>query len=928
MNATPNAVLKHALEHIGRGWAIFPLHAVDSTGQVCTCKLKRECPEKNRGKHPANGDGFKSATVGEPEARKTFKAGDRNIGIATGQASGGLFAIDIDPGDGGIEQLAKLESELGALPSTAQARTGSGGTHYLFRTSETDLSISAGKNGGPFGAGVDHRSDGGSIVGVGSRSGRGPYTWVEGHSPDETPLAELPAAWVKRIRDHQNAGRQQAQEAARQREVTRGKRVFTDIEAAREAYNRANSRDWGHKTKCLTPGCPGNHGFGNHGKLKAIGKWSCRSPDHPETVGKKGDGHYLGDALDLDAALHGRSTTEHLIETGYLVRRTKAAGGAPGGGGPASPSATGAPSAQGGQPPQSSGILPAIFPGAGQLRDVVAEAWAALEAHNNRGANPELFIRGRQILRVVPSKNQGLQVVDAGVEHLCNVLKDAADWLRISPDGSEQAARPDLGVLTDMVTAPSLRLPELTTMLGAPVVGRSGQIIDRPRYHPAEKVWLDMPRGAMEPVPEKPTQADVDAAKHLVLDQLLADFPFWVEADKANAVAFLLTGFLQPFINDHTPLHAISANRPRIGKTELAKVQSELLLGSPLSTATYDTDDKEMHKAILTRFFHGGAPLYVLDNVAEEAGDHRGRHIERLKVRSPVLNQVLTTGCMEGRIITSKAYPKLNLLNVTWAMTGNNLQLDDELSARSTRIHLMRFGAGGDYVPPGGWKLPVDPNEWARRNRWRIVRALLVLVQSWLAAGQPTWAGLQINGFNRYCQVLGGILQHVGIPGFLDNYKYWQTSEYFSKTGTGPEASGLDPHATKLLKLFDLWWSRYQGKHLKGREVLQLVDEDKDLQPQVVAKVDDRPSESPEDRQKRELKARGATAGKFFEARAGKRFGPYILRRARPAGANSSEAWLERVAEAPFVENERPPGHVSEELQREIWGDPGDAAHA
>lgn len=42
------------------------------------------------------------------------------------------FVFDVDPRNGGAEELARLEREHGALPPTITARTGSGGEHRLF----------------------------------------------------------------------------------------------------------------------------------------------------------------------------------------------------------------------------------------------------------------------------------------------------------------------------------------------------------------------------------------------------------------------------------------------------------------------------------------------------------------------------------------------------------------------------------------------------------------------------------------------------------------------------------------------------------------------------------------------------------------------------------------------------------------------------
>jgi hypothetical protein len=54
---------------------------------------------------------------------------DSNVAIVTG---GGIIALDVDPRHGGTKSLKKLLRDR-SLPPTAQAITGSGGQHFLFR---------------------------------------------------------------------------------------------------------------------------------------------------------------------------------------------------------------------------------------------------------------------------------------------------------------------------------------------------------------------------------------------------------------------------------------------------------------------------------------------------------------------------------------------------------------------------------------------------------------------------------------------------------------------------------------------------------------------------------------------------------------------------------------------------------------------------
>lgn len=98
--------------------------------------------------------------------------------------------LDVD-GATGKESLQNLEAECGSLPPTRVVRTGGGGLHYYFSSSQK-IRNSAGKLGDH----LDIRGDGGYVIAPGARHLSGePYEWVDGHGPDDLPSASLPA-WI------------------------------------------------------------------------------------------------------------------------------------------------------------------------------------------------------------------------------------------------------------------------------------------------------------------------------------------------------------------------------------------------------------------------------------------------------------------------------------------------------------------------------------------------------------------------------------------------------------------------------------------------------------------------------------------------------------------------------------------------------------
>lgn len=174
-----NKMLESALTYASMGLAVFPL--------------------KFKGKEPATADGFKSATIDQEQIYAWWgkPPGDKNnIGIATGQISRNLLAIDIDKdpdkGIDGYESFTDWIGKFGVLPETAMTITGRGGNHLLYRTGEPERSRT---NLYP---GIDIRGEGGYIVAPPSVHPNGqPYEWEQeldeyGITPaDDTVLSFL-----------------------------------------------------------------------------------------------------------------------------------------------------------------------------------------------------------------------------------------------------------------------------------------------------------------------------------------------------------------------------------------------------------------------------------------------------------------------------------------------------------------------------------------------------------------------------------------------------------------------------------------------------------------------------------------------------------------------------------------------------------------
>jgi predicted P-loop ATPase len=168
-----NRALVAALGYAKRGWQVLPCRAGD--------------------KRPATRHGFKDATADKAALIRFWGATpDANIGIATGAASK-LVVLDVDPRNGGSEQLHEAQRVHGDLPETLVAATGGGGTHYFFELPDGGLPC------GVLADGLDLKAEGGYVVAAPSVHPSGAtYRWLS--DPSKTPLASCPDWIVEAMR--------------------------------------------------------------------------------------------------------------------------------------------------------------------------------------------------------------------------------------------------------------------------------------------------------------------------------------------------------------------------------------------------------------------------------------------------------------------------------------------------------------------------------------------------------------------------------------------------------------------------------------------------------------------------------------------------------------------------------------------------------
>lgn len=189
-DTTPATNLDHALTYARRGWRVIPIPPGEKFPRGITAWQTEGSTDEAKIAH------------------WWTNAPDHGIGIVTG-ATSGLWVLDVDvAGDKvGDETLAELEDAYGALPSTYEVITGSGGRHLYFAW--PDGQVVTNSASGRLGPGLDVRGEGGFVVAPPSLHANGRRYEVEASSPHH--VAD-PPGWLLALLEEPEptAPRQQA----------------------------------------------------------------------------------------------------------------------------------------------------------------------------------------------------------------------------------------------------------------------------------------------------------------------------------------------------------------------------------------------------------------------------------------------------------------------------------------------------------------------------------------------------------------------------------------------------------------------------------------------------------------------------------------------------------------------------------------------
>ena len=369
--------------------------------------------------------------------------------------------------------------------------------------------------------------------------------------------------------------------------------------------------------------------------------------------------------------------------------------------------------------------------------DVLRLAWAVALGY----ASPHVATLGRDLVVVSGAEAGSLDISLLDPRRLRNLCANGLTYRRhikkvkvTDAEGNEvevieeweEPALPSVQLCGTALADPAIRLyrPVLAAITRVPVLRPDRTLLECQGVDPSTSMiyWPDLPVGI---IPASPDRIEVAAAKTLILDQLLHDFPWASKADKANCLAMLLTSFLEPYAEFLSPLFILDALKSGSGKTFLARL---LLETAGAHFRTWVNDEAEIRKALTACLMESDRAI-IFDDVGK--GD---------TVSSATLSSALTKRRWDDRVLgVSKNFRGTN--NRTWVLTGNNIKLGGDIPSRSVLIHLNPGATDPKDREVSKFALG-DLDVWLSQdeNKVRVIRALRGTRARPPAPGRSSWS--------------------------------------------------------------------------------------------------------------------------------------------------------------------------------------------
>ncbi len=415
-------------------------------------------------------------------------------------------------------------------------------------------------------------------------------------------------------------------------------------------------------------------------------------------------------------------------------------------------------------------MKPTIRVVAGEIHRVVdaAERELALSRrHYQRGGLIVTVVTdpGTRETRVQEVSQPALVRALAGAATWERYDRRAEDWVRTDPPARHAA------VLFDSTTYP--HLPVLNGLARQPYLRPDGSLMMAGGYDPATGMF-----GVFDAreflVPEQPTRAEAEAALKL-LQELLAEFSFAANTDRAAALAAILTASIRPSLALAPMFHA-RAHMVGSGKSFLCELLTAFATPQRGAPTTFPADDEECRKLLLAELLRAPAVI-EFDNLTGDLVAHKS------------LCTSLTSQFLSGRILGISKTATVST-RALFLSSGNNVGPVQDMARRCITIRLDP----GVEIPAARTFQRPDLVRDVLRERGRYVSAALTIVRAWIVAGKPKYECKSLASFGGWSDLCRQPLLWLGCE---------------DPTASVFEAMAEDPDRETLARLLTAWFAAF-----------------------------------------------------------------------------------------------------------------------
>ncbi|MCC2602405.1 DNA-primase RepB domain-containing protein [Sphingopyxis yananensis] len=414
---------------------------------------------------------------------------------------------------------------------------------------------------------------------------------------------------------------------------------------------------------------------------------------------------------------------------------------------------------------------------------------------------PNVYVSGGSIVKAVYKEDvKDWRLFALGEDELMRILSKAATWEQFN-SGKDKWARKDpngLYVRSLHRSSSFKHLRQVAGLTRQPYFAEDGRLITAAGYDQQTKMLAVFDSADFPTVGT--SRDDAERALRVITD-LLSEFHFGSETDRAAALAAILTAVVRSSF-ELAPAFNVTAPASGSGKSYLCEIISGFAGGGEPSRMSYPKSSEEASKAMAAALLSSPAVI-EFDDMDSDWIPHG------------MINRMLTSSSISERLLGHSRTVTVSTRALVIG-SGNNIEPLRDLRRRVATINLDTRTA-----VPGTIAYKVEPVRMLRENRGMYVAAALTIIEAWKANGRPKADIPPIASYNGdWSELCRQPLCWLGLP---------------DPASSLIDQMCVDPESQNLERILGVWYRAYgeQAKTVRAiladMNVVQLHEEFEDL---------------------------------------------------------------------------------------------------